>query len=553
MTWLVLMACGTNDQVDATSEHIRGEPYDGDLYGQEGDEDDDGWKATEGDCDDGDAAIHPGAPDTWYDGVDSDCGGNSDYDADGDLSDSASHGGSDCDDEDPAIGPQATETCNEVDDDCDGNIDDADANLSNGTLVHADGDGDGFGEAGGQRFCVIPGSGWISDGSDCDDTSAVVWPGAPDIACDGYDNDCDPSTWEAGAVTVNGTITGNLVDALASAPAGAIVELCEGSYTGPFTITERMELHGAGSALTVLDGALGGSVLTTNGVGPLTLEGMTVRGGSAPRGGGVLIDSPLAATFIDVVVTGNSADVGAGIHAVAESALVLVGATVSDNVAVENGGGIYLGDRGTLSMTNTTIDANHGGYIGGGGLDLGFDVVVDGGGSTLVSDNTAARGGGIKGDGSVVLSGVDIEHNSASSAGGMDVFSGHITDVTFSDNVADVVGTISQCGGLDMADGMLLRVGFYRNEAELGSAFCGWSDFPGIAIVDSVVQENDATWNGTCAAVLMQGKLASIDTDWGELLTDNAPADVHMLYSGETYTWDGVADFECSASDDTCG
>ena len=38
----------------------------------------------EADCDDLDASIYPGAPDAWYDGVDSDCDGADDFDQDGD-------------------------------------------------------------------------------------------------------------------------------------------------------------------------------------------------------------------------------------------------------------------------------------------------------------------------------------------------------------------------------------------------------------------------------------------------------------------------------------
>ncbi|MCB9762795.1 MAG: FG-GAP repeat protein [Alphaproteobacteria bacterium] len=36
------------------------------------------------DCDDSDAEVHPGAEETWYNGVDEDCAGGDDYDADGD-------------------------------------------------------------------------------------------------------------------------------------------------------------------------------------------------------------------------------------------------------------------------------------------------------------------------------------------------------------------------------------------------------------------------------------------------------------------------------------
>ena len=63
--------------------------------------DDDGDRVgdCEGDCDDTNASVYPGAEEVWYDGVDNDCDGNDD-DADGDgiaVDD-------DCDDDDAAVG-----------------------------------------------------------------------------------------------------------------------------------------------------------------------------------------------------------------------------------------------------------------------------------------------------------------------------------------------------------------------------------------------------------------------------------------------------------------
>ena len=45
------------------------------------------------DCDDNDELIYPGATDTWYDGIDSDCAGDDDYDRDKDGFQSSEHGG----------------------------------------------------------------------------------------------------------------------------------------------------------------------------------------------------------------------------------------------------------------------------------------------------------------------------------------------------------------------------------------------------------------------------------------------------------------------------
>ncbi|MFZ5476631.1 MAG: MopE-related protein [Myxococcota bacterium] len=76
------------------------------------------------DCDDGDAAIHPGAVEVCAgDAVDEDCSGAPDLDCDDDGVDAEQLGGEDCDDADAAVSPLVTEVCgNDVDDDCDGDV-----------------------------------------------------------------------------------------------------------------------------------------------------------------------------------------------------------------------------------------------------------------------------------------------------------------------------------------------------------------------------------------------------------------------------------------------
>ncbi len=152
------------------------------------------------DCDDTDEDVFPDAPDAWYDGVDSDCAGDDDFDQDGD-----GYGVEvDCDDTDASLAPDpgvAETWFNGVDDNCD--ITDQDG----------DQDGDGYWAAdyaarvAANDASPLP----IPDGKagDCwDDPSATpeeqevvsgavaltadqVNPGAAETFYDGADQDCE--------------------------------------------------------------------------------------------------------------------------------------------------------------------------------------------------------------------------------------------------------------------------------------------------------------------------------------------------------------------------
>ena len=83
-----------------------------------------GYVANDTDCDDGDGTVNPGMSEVWYDGVDSDCSGGSDFDQDGDgwlLNDPTDP---DCDDEEGSVNPGTSEVWYDgIDSDCSGGSD----------------------------------------------------------------------------------------------------------------------------------------------------------------------------------------------------------------------------------------------------------------------------------------------------------------------------------------------------------------------------------------------------------------------------------------------
>ena len=104
----------------------------------------------------------------YYDGVDQDCDGMSDYDQDGDGYDDVAYGGDDCDDTD--------------------------------STTYGDDDGDGY------LDCV----------DDCDDGDAKAPnPGGTEICGDGIDQDCDgsdlPCYTQLSLNTINGMVMSTLL------------------------------------------------------------------------------------------------------------------------------------------------------------------------------------------------------------------------------------------------------------------------------------------------------------------------------------------------------
>ncbi len=147
------------------------------------DGDGDGWFSCGRDCDDTDGTVNPSVAERPDNLVDDDCDGEIDEesgsastDDDGDGCAETGTGcisGYDCDDNDPLVGPGNVEIENNIDDNCDGRIDEGTGRF--------DDDNDG----------------WDEREGDCNDADGLVNPDAVEDV-NGLDDDCDGTVDESG-------------------------------------------------------------------------------------------------------------------------------------------------------------------------------------------------------------------------------------------------------------------------------------------------------------------------------------------------------------------
>ncbi|MFN5416455.1 MAG: MopE-related protein [Flavobacteriia bacterium] len=140
-----------------------------------------------GDCSDIASDLNPNT--VWYEDADGDFFGN---DANSQVGcthtfSSATTTSGDCDDNNPEINPTATETCDNLDNDCDGQTDEG----ITITEYYVDLDEDGYGAGIAGDFCSDPGVGFSINNDDCDDNNFDINPGGIDEPGNGIDENCD--------------------------------------------------------------------------------------------------------------------------------------------------------------------------------------------------------------------------------------------------------------------------------------------------------------------------------------------------------------------------
>ena len=173
----------------------------------------------------------------------------------------------------------------------------------------------------------------------------------------------------------------------------------------------------------------------------------TLTGGYAENGGAVNIHEGSSASFNNITFSGNKASVDGG-AIFTRGTLTMENCEISGNEAKDTGGGIYVTDKGDFALTGVTITnntaKNDGGAINahlkedstitGSTISHNTSSTEDGGGISLDAEGKMLsiydsvitynacedNGGGIDvEDGTVVIHGTEVSHNSAKQGGGV--------------------------------------------------------------------------------------------------------------------------------------
>ncbi len=183
-----------------------------------------------------------------------------------------------------------------------------------------------------------------------------------------------------------------IADAIAGAPAGAVLALCAGTYPERIAIEGKpLTIRGvSGASATIIDGGGHGVTVAVRdtGNGGVTIERLTIRGGAnSGSGGGVRCEA---------------------------SGLRLTSDVLRDNRGAGGGGLFSTGCE--IEVTDTSFADNDGGDRGGGALLLETDGEVSG---CKLTGNQAVYGGGVAVvGGTVTISGSELRQNMAELRGG---------------------------------------------------------------------------------------------------------------------------------------
>ncbi|NOY27690.1 MAG: hypothetical protein GXP62_17635 [Oligoflexia bacterium] len=263
------------------------------------------------------------------------------------------------------------------------------------------------GTDGGTEYLDLDGDGVTPADGDCNDGDAEIGPFADegDIA-DGVDQDCT-GTADDRLVCPDGVADyQHIQQGIDDAPIDFVLRICPGEYDEDLAIVQRVTLVSTdGADVTIVRGTGAGPVLQVNSVpeGPsgqvVGVQGLTLTGGQAVRGGGLLAMGSSILVQDDVIDSNLASDAGGG--AWLENCFgSIIGTTVSNNTADQAGGlGVWGGSveiRGNTVQSNTattTDETTFSSGSGGGGLLVYGDGPIQD--NTIDGNQSGYNGGGL--------------------------------------------------------------------------------------------------------------------------------------------------------------
>ncbi len=353
----------------------------------------------------------------------------------------------------------ALRACDGIDNNCNGDVDDDDADLfaPERQELFPDADGDGFGDAKGESVTSCePPEGYVADATDCDDEDPARNPGLPEY-CDGGDNDCDADTVESGVAYVSNR--GNVQDlsgifattapdpdeaytngtwATVRVESRGTLYLCPGTYYATIVPEANLSIVGVGgSEETVLDGLdtfpgiwvdagvdvdvtgltlqnsahresdrLVGAALRCTSSASVTAEDIVVTGGDGQFGGAVSVEDGCALTLRDADLEGGPRALFGGLMFVEGASAVISDTRFADAESALFGGALSINRLATVpsfreasvTCTNCTFEDNRGAIeeiSAGGAVAVGPDATFTMEGGSFVGNRSEYAGGAL--------------------------------------------------------------------------------------------------------------------------------------------------------------
>jgi hypothetical protein len=183
-----------------------------------------------------------------------------------------------------------------------------------------------------------------------------------------------------------------LQDALHDATCTTI-QVVTGTYPANLVITRNVTIQGEAADLVRILGSGPGPVISTTTGTKVTLQGLTVSGGSAgaQNGGGILNQGTMV---INNVLIERNSTLASGGGIANLGTMTLVNSAIRNNQAGDTAGAVYLGKGSKSTLANVTLSGNQAVNGGGAIADAALGKTTATISNTTIVQNSSQIGGG---------------------------------------------------------------------------------------------------------------------------------------------------------------